>query len=65
MTKLKYILFSSLLGVFLYCSTPSLAQEGFQAPEPLWKRGDHIIVRAVCKDEKDIMEMVGVMLIIN
>jgi hypothetical protein len=60
MTKLKYILFSSLLGVFLYCSTPSLAQEGFQAPEPLWKRGDHIIVRAVCKDEKDIMEMVGV-----
>ena len=51
MTKLKYILFSSLLGVFLYCSTPSLAQEGFQAPEPLWKSGDHIIVRAVCKDE--------------
>jgi hypothetical protein len=60
MKNLKYILFISLLGIFLFYSTLSKAQEGFQSPETVWGIGDRIIVKAICKDEQDILDMVAV-----
>tara|TARA_R100001086_G_scaffold244937_1_gene175279 strand:- start:526 stop:951 length:426 start_codon:yes stop_codon:yes gene_type:complete len=59
MKNLKYILFINLIGIFLFCSTLSKAEDGFLG-DTFWQKGDHIVARAVCKDESDIMEMVAV-----
>tara|TARA_R110000824_G_scaffold15329_2_gene64602 strand:+ start:108 stop:533 length:426 start_codon:yes stop_codon:yes gene_type:complete len=59
MKNLKYILFINLLGVFLFCSTLSKAEEGLLS-DNFWKKGDHIVAKSVCKKESDIKQMVEV-----
>ena len=53
MNKVKYILFSILFGAFLFYSDPLNAQA-----EVRWTQGKPVMVGALCREEKDIMEMV-------
>tara|TARA_R100001039_G_scaffold14735_1_gene8391 strand:- start:4209 stop:4613 length:405 start_codon:yes stop_codon:yes gene_type:complete len=53
MNKVKYILFSILFGAFLFYPVPLNAQAQVR-----WTQGKPVMVGALCREEKDIMEMV-------